>query len=257
MNSPIEVLDHYADAFRDLVNTRVWANDESPEKLLRLGSPGDWEFICVAMDVIGDASTAINHFLRFSLDGPTRYDNVGERYLRLYGLLSATYLQQEAALKLFVLMHCPKPKEVLAQFLDLDIRTLRNQVASHSVDYPPRGGGKPQAIVPVCVDLKGFSCVVTEGRGNGSRAVQLDKAVNEHCHAVISVLDRIYEKSINTIFKGHSKRIQEFRKKLDDLRFMRDGNLLIRFGTTSEPSEIRVVFVSPTGATGPHRSRSK
>jgi hypothetical protein len=46
----------------------------------------------VAMDVIGDAALALKNFLRFSLDGPTRYEDLGERYLRLYGLLSATYL---------------------------------------------------------------------------------------------------------------------------------------------------------------------
>ena len=130
-----QILAIYADAFRDLVNARVWAGDESPQKLLRLNDVSDWDFICVAMDVVGDASLAIDHFLRFALDGPTRYNDTGEKYLRLYGMLSAVYLQQEAVLKLYSLMNCPDPKKIKAEFNQLEIRTLRHQLASHSVDF--------------------------------------------------------------------------------------------------------------------------
>src|ERR1041384_7357077 len=101
MNSPLDVLEGYADAFRSLVNARVWGRDESPEDALRLNDPRDWSFICVAMDVVGDAALALRNFLRFSLDGPSRYEDVGERYLRLYGALSAAYVQQQAVLKLY------------------------------------------------------------------------------------------------------------------------------------------------------------
>jgi hypothetical protein len=45
------------------------------------------------MDIVGDASLAMYNFAEFSLDGPTKYEDTGERYLRLYGLLSAVYIQ--------------------------------------------------------------------------------------------------------------------------------------------------------------------
>lgn len=245
MTSPLSMLTSYDDAFRELVNARVWGKDESPEKALRLNSHADWEFICVAMDVIGDAALALDHFLRFSLDGSSRYEDVGERYLRLYGLLSATYLQQEAVLKLYSLINCPSPSDVKAELNNLEIRTLRHQVASHSVDYLPPSRGKTQAFVPVRIGLSGFSCMVTEGRGNSTRTIQLDDAINAHCHVITSVLDRIYEKSVKTFFKGQTQRIEEFTKKLEDLRFVRDGNILIRSSDSSKPIEIRVVFVEP------------
>jgi hypothetical protein len=247
VTSPLEVLNSYGGAFRDLVNARVWATNESPKTALKLNSHEDWEFICVAMDVIGDATLAVSHFLRYSLDGATRYDDVGERYLRLYGLLSATYLQQEAALKLYALMNCPKPKDIKTEFNALEIRTLRHQIASHSVDYLPPTGGQPQAFVPVRIGLNGFACIVTEGRGDRTRVVKLDNAVIDHCHAMISVLDRVYEKSIKTFFKGQEKRIAEFKTKLGDLRFVRDGNMLVRGGDPSQPFEIRIVMVDPPG----------
>jgi hypothetical protein len=258
MNSPLNILHSYSDAFRELVNARVWATNESPEKALRLNAAVDWDFICVAMDVVGDAALALESFLRFALDGPSRYEDVGEKYLRLYGLLSATYLQQEAVLKLYSLMNCPNPKAVRAELNALEIRTLRHQVASHSVDYLPPDGRKTLAFVPVRVGLLGFSCTVTESRGGKTRTVRLDQAVETHCLTMISVLDRIYEKSITTFFRGQDKRIAEFTRKLEDLRFIRDGNLLIRGGDQENPVEIRIVFVAPPpGEDTPTRNKRR
>lgn len=244
-NSPLAILTAYADAFRELVNARVWGKDESPVKALRLNSSEDWDFLCVAMDVIGDAALAIDHFLRFSLDGPTRYVDIGERYLRLYGVLSATYVQQEAVVKLYFLMNCPNPKDIQSVINNLEIRTFRHQLASHSVDFRQSKGAQLRSFVPVRVSLSGFACTISEGRGNSERTVKLDDALNEHCRTMISILDRIYEKSIRTLFRNHRRRTHEFNKKLADLRFIRDGNMLFRLGDASKPTEIRIVFVKP------------
>jgi hypothetical protein len=247
VSSDLEVLTRYADAFRELVNARVWQKDgECPTKALRLNSPDDWSFICVAMDVIGDAALALKNFLAFSLDGPTRYEDAGERYLRLYGLLSAAYLQQVAVHKLYKLMNCPDPSDVKAEIDDLEIGTLRHQVASHSIDYRGPDGGKHQAFVPVRIGLSGFSCMVTKDRGGGpTRTIDLDEAVNAHCRLIASVLDRIYEKAVKTLFRGQITRIEEFDQKREDLRFLRDGNILVRADDPSNPVVIRVVFVDP------------
>jgi hypothetical protein len=88
--------------------------------------------------------------------------------------------------------------------------------------------------------------MVTEGRGSKLRTVRLDEAVKAHCVTVTSVLDRIYEKSIKTFFRGQDNRIAEFKKKLEDLRFIRDGNVIIPLGrNATDPAEIRIVFVTP------------
>ena len=244
----LRTLEHYAEAFRDLVNARVWPANQSPSKALRLNSSVDWEFICVAMDVVGDAALAIDNFLCFSLDGPTRYENMGERYLRLYGLLSASYLQQEAVRKLYALMNCASPRQVDNEFAQLEIRTLRHQVASHSVDYRVPGTTELSSFVPVRIGLAGYSCMVTEGRGESTRTIQLQDAVLAHCVAVASVLDRTYEKSLQTLFRGQRAKIAEFQAKLEDLRSMRDGNLIIRAVVGSNPMEIRVQLVDANHA---------
>ena len=154
-----------------------------------------------------DASLGLGSFLNFSLDGPTRYEDIGERYLRLYGLLSAAYVQRQAVLKLYSLMNCPNPKAIRDEFDKLEIRTLRHQLASHSLDCFRPGESRTQAFAPVRVGLSGFSCEVTENRRGVTRTIKLDEAVKAHCAAVTSVLDRIYEKSVKTIFKGQATKI--------------------------------------------------
>ena len=135
MKSSLNVLNSYAQAFRDLINVKVRSSSETVRELLRLNQGEDWNFLCVAMDVVGDVSAAIRNFLQFGLDGPTRYQDVGERYLRLYGLQNAAYIQQQAVLKLFKLMNVPNPKAIQAELDDLKVRKLRHKLASHSTDY--------------------------------------------------------------------------------------------------------------------------
>ena len=50
------------------------------------------------------------------------------------------------------------------------------------------------------MDLGGHTCTVTENRGDRSETVDLKKAIVEHCDAVISVLDKTYEKSLRTFY---------------------------------------------------------
>jgi hypothetical protein len=251
-------LQRYAAAFRDLVNARVWPAKESPAKALRLNVDSDWEFICVAMDIVEDAGLALNDFLRFSLDGPTRYENAGERYLRLYGVLSATYIQQEATRKLYALMNCPSPKGVDERFAQLEVRSLRHQVASHGTDYRVPGTTKTLSYVPVRIGLRGYDCEVTEGRGNDTRTVDLRIAVQAHCEALSDVLDLIYEKGLKTLFRGQPAKIQEHQAALDELRQQRQGTLIIRVIPNTpdgKPVHIKLVAAGDSSPTSPRPRR--
>jgi len=60
------------------------------------------------------------------------------------------------------------------------------------------------------------------------RRVNLEKAIEEPCRLVISVLDTVYDKALGTLFKGENKKLEEYREKLADLRMERDGGLVFR-----------------------------
>lgn len=180
------------------------------------------------MDVVGDASGAIRNFLRFGLDGPTRYQDIGERYLRLYGLLSAAYIQQQSVIKLIELMNVPNLKATKAAFEGLEIRDLRHKLASHSTDYSNRTTQTVETYVPIQIGVGGFICTFTNNEHTTHNVVDLRKAIEEHCRLVISVLDRTYEKAMKTLYKGQDKKIAEAAERLADLRIEKEGGLVFR-----------------------------
>ena len=79
MKSLVDLLHSYVDAYRELVNAKTWNSQESITNSLRLNKDEDWAFICTAMDIVGDACLAIENFLRFGLEGPTRHEDTGEK----------------------------------------------------------------------------------------------------------------------------------------------------------------------------------
>src|SRR6266436_9218228 len=147
----------YASLFRELINSKVRSSNGSIKKLLRLNDESDWNFLTAAMDIIDDASSAISHVQEFGLGGPTKYNDIGEKYLRLYGLLSATYIQQEAILTIYRIMNVPNLKATISRFDGLDIRSLRHKLSSHGTDYRDRLTGAKEAYVPLRLNLADMS----------------------------------------------------------------------------------------------------
>jgi hypothetical protein len=229
ITSSLNVLDSYARAFRDLINAKVWSSSKTIRELLRLNKDEDWDFLCVAMDVVGDASAAIRNFLQFGLDGPTRYQDVGERYLRLYGLLSAAYIQQQAILKLFKLMNVPNPKAVKVKLDGLKIRDLRHKLASHSTDYENPATQDIEPYVPVRTGVEGLHCMYSLKKGKALQSLDLEAAVEEHCRLLIGIMDAMYAKAILTLYKGQSKKLTELTERLADLRIEKDGGMVLRY----------------------------
>ena len=231
MSNAVEIVGKYISAFRGLINSKIWPSKYSIRKTLRLIKDEDWSFLCVSMDIIEDACTAIDNFLKFGLNGPTKYEDVGEKYLRLYGILSATYIQQEALLKLYQIVNVPpslkKGKELVNK---LSIRSLRHKLSSHGTNYFNEDSKSVQAYVPIRFDLNNFNCTYAKnGRGNHN-SVDLKEAVNEHLNTMIELLDRILEKALKTLFKGQetNKDCIEFSGELADLRIIRKGGFVLR-----------------------------
>lgn len=243
MKDGISLLERYSDTYRDIVIARVWAKDESPKSCLGLNSENDWSFICVAMDILGDANLALSNFADYSLDGPTKYDDTGEKYLRLYGLLSAAYNQQQAALKLYQLMSCDSPSQLKRSFDSLRLREMRHKLASHGLDYEDRETDIPSAYVPIRIDLSGFRCSITKNRGDTSETVCLDDALIEHLEVMHDVMDKILDKSIRTFFKGQQNNIAKFEEELNEIRDVRDGKLIVN---RIQGEKILIRVVEPT-----------
>ncbi len=135
MNTYTQILRKYEIAFRDLVTFKNWDSNQNVKDTLKLNKTEDWSFICTALDVIGDTTQAISNFLEFDLEGHTDGNDFGEMYLRLYGVLNASYLQQFAIVSLYKKCNLPKPGDVIDRLKKLKIYKLRNKLGAHSNDY--------------------------------------------------------------------------------------------------------------------------
>jgi hypothetical protein len=242
----VDLVYQYADAFRYMVNERIRPGPRKIRDLLRIDEDSDWEFLCTSMDVIGDANLAIASFLKFGLDGPSRYEDIGERYLRLYGLLTAVYIQGQAVLELCRIMDVASHRDLRKQFDALEIRSLRHKLASHSTDYR-RAAKDPtnpkESYTVLRMDLKGFTCNYRRGRSGPGGDVDLRKAVEDHCHLMIQVLDMAIEKSAKRFYKGEESLMKPVTESLNELRLRQDGALIMKDREGRTTSIISIIAV--------------
>jgi hypothetical protein len=194
------------------------------KRSLGLTKDADWDFLTAAMDIIDDASAAISNVQRFGLSGPTKYNELGEKYLRLYGLLSATYMQQQAILTIHRIMNVPDPKKLKKRFDAIELRNLRHKLSAHSTDYLNDKTGIKEAYVPLQITLGDQSVTaVRHGLTIHHETINLSEAIDAHTKLMINVMDTICTKAIETLFKGQDKKQKEFTEELSDVRIERDG----------------------------------
>ena len=92
--------------------------------------------VCSALDAIGDTTLAIEAYR-----GLQEAASYGERYLRLYGLLQAFFIQQDAAQHILETLDltCTESKDDLFY-----VREIRNSAIGH----PTRREGRPKKNIP-------------------------------------------------------------------------------------------------------------
>lgn len=230
-----EALHFYNDQFRDLINGKAQRyNGESEpfdkfiQKALKLNKADDWSFICSSMDIINDSLLGIENFIRFGIDGPTRYDDLGEKYIRLYGVLNATYIQQQALLNLYRISNTPDLGKFEKLINSLTIREVRHKIGAHSVDYSNRETSKTESFVPVRFSLGGMRCEYYNNTTLSSSSIDLGIALNEHISLMNDMYSSIYEKLAKTIYKSNPEKYKKLIEELSDGKVMRDGGIVIR-----------------------------
>ena len=73
---------------------------EKVQKIFNLSSFDEYNFILDAFYLLEDTQLSKRSFETFGLKGPSNNEGFGERYLRMYGIMNACYLQKEALLQI-------------------------------------------------------------------------------------------------------------------------------------------------------------
>ena len=110
--------------------------DEAYKKRLRFQKQSDWKRFRACIDLLDDTEYAIINCFEYQLGELKNIKNdLGEIYLRLYGILNAVYLQMNAYSTLSNLLNYPHRKLIQKEFENLDIYKLRGIAGAHTTDY--------------------------------------------------------------------------------------------------------------------------
>lgn len=145
----------------------------------------DWHKLCSALDLVGDTTIALSSYQE--MDYPK---NDGGKYLFLYGLLQALYLQQDGITHI---------AEALGQSKELppemrEVREIRNDAVGH----PSSRGmhNKPKTfhfVARITISKTGFQLMSTTSIGCGHiiRQIGVIGLVNKQTTAVVNYLQSV------------------------------------------------------------------
>lgn len=113
--------------------------DDYDEKLMlkkyKFQNVGDDVRMRSSIDLIEDTEDAIINFCSFQLCSNRDKPAHGERYLRLYGILNAVYLQVQAIIQLAEVLKYPNKKQIMTEFGSLKVIEIRNVAGAHTVNF--------------------------------------------------------------------------------------------------------------------------
>jgi hypothetical protein len=134
---------------RDLsVWIREYGQDPRHQRRL-IGDRFVWHQMWAAMDIIEDVDSALDAYIE--ADFPA---DMGERYLRIYGVMQALFLQQDALADLIRAIH-PK-KAIIKSDVLKDIREARNASVGHPTNLKRKGVLSTHGIVQNSMSTDGF-----------------------------------------------------------------------------------------------------
>jgi len=202
-------------------------------KKLKTSDEFGWKRLCSLMDLIGDTELAKDNFLRFDLTGPTKNNEIGECYLRLYGILNSIYLQTWALIELMELSKLGKKKIYKEELESLKLMQLRHIAGAHTLNYDIKGKRIPYQINQPEL---GLNRVKVLGPTGDFVEYNLKKLILQFNRKFDSILFETVEKFVSTVYKKDQYTTQQYRNWLNAIKRAtnREINVSYEFrGTTN------------------------
>lgn len=176
--------------------------------------------------LLEDTEYAICDFERFGLDGPTKFNNLGERYLRLYGILNAVNSQKSIVITLNEIFNIPQKKKLIKKFKTVKIIDTRHMIASHSVDYIGGDGRDFFRVTMTTVRGKGENIQVVSK--DKSLKVDLVKELNEFRTVLHLELLKVVNHLLKRFIDSKSNRYPELKSEVEFVEARIEGHLVMK-----------------------------
>jgi len=177
------------------------------------GNKKKYNFILDSISLLEDVQLAKANYMKYGLSGPTKYENYGECYLRLYGIYNACYLEKEAIFKLYEILNLLASKKEIEK---LEIFKFRKIFASHTINYGYKDKIQSFMLTRMTLPQNRVSGNSMNGENNcdivdGDLDIQLNEwnlksadLLVDYCHVIIEKLRKnakIKMKYFDTIMK--------------------------------------------------------
>ncbi len=214
----------YEKFIRDIVNVIVnridfeKLNNEDKSFLTKIkerlcfDNDNGWKFLVSSLDIIGDSQFAITTFQNHKIGNGEKFDK-GENYLRLYGVLSAVYIQQQAILKLSDLFKTGHLDNLKADFDKLEITFLRHCISAHPINFNQNGVKVSFRIDRNSLNDNGLLNIRNEF--NETKTFNIYNSLNDYILQAENCLKIISKKVISNCYQSAKGKFEELNEKLE------------------------------------------
>ncbi|MGB0959076.1 MAG: hypothetical protein ACPGVK_02400 [Halocynthiibacter sp.] len=188
----VQQLDCKISTFSDIINQNFHRHENRTINQ-------NWLIICSAYGVLCDCNRVLRaHLSKSDL-------STDEKYLHLYGVLNALYLQQDAIIEISKIL--PEATIDYKNHPEIfDIRNLRNRVAGHPANTKTQDG-KSQFIRPQMGDGELIYMSSKDGHENTTNKINLNACIKTQSQTFIDVLDKM-NKKLNDKWAVHKEKFQ-------------------------------------------------
>ena len=171
-----------------------------------------WNILMNAFYVFEDTELSKQDFKEFGLQGPCRHKNVGEKYLRLYGILNSCYQQYLALRNLMELFKLEPREKYIEQLHESNCIKLRNKIAAHSTNYSSDRNSKKFDVYEISrSDLERGEIRLLKNQ-NDVEIYDINLSIKDFDEKTQIVLSGIIEKFLKKKFKNQGKYYNEFQQ---------------------------------------------
>lgn len=185
----------------------------------RFDNDNGWRFLTSSLDTIGDSQFAIITFINHKIENGESF-NTGENYLRLYGLLSAVYIQQQAILMLVDLFKMGSINMLKQEFNNLEITFLRHCISAHPINYDSNGEKVSFKIDRNSINNKGILSIINGSNGSMAKYDIFD-SLDTYLYKAESFLEQICRKLISNCFSTAKEKSEMLNTKLESIKINR------------------------------------
>lgn len=170
--------------------------DRKLTKKMKFQHPSDLKLLRSCIDLLEDTQSAINEVFNHGLS--TQNESLGEKYLRLYGVFNAYYLQMGAILDLARLFNLRNQDEIKRIIKSDKLIELRNKLASHTTNYDDQITNQKDFFRITQTSIKKWGSEISVVGKSGSEKINLIKLMNELSAKFETILDDIVRKELST-----------------------------------------------------------